>query len=274
MASPRTPAVFIGHGAPLNIIWETNYRTNLQKFAKSITQPLSILIVSAHWEQNIPLQVTSASQPKIIYDYYGFPEEMYQIQYNPPGNAILAKKIVNTLNTSSVTAQFNDTRGLDHGAWIPLKIMYPEANIPLLQLSIPIPRNSKKLFKIGQILSDFRKEGVMLLGSGNLVHNLSHVFQQMRMGKFDFSNWSTAPEEKWAKETDDWIKEQLNNNNFDDLLDSINIAPHFRYAAPTTEHFDPLYFVLGSLDKQEGITYIHEGFEGGSISMRCFTAES
>ncbi|MFX0086421.1 MAG: DODA-type extradiol aromatic ring-opening family dioxygenase [Candidatus Hodarchaeota archaeon] len=274
MPSPKAPSVYIGHGTPLNVIWDTNYKKNLKNFAQSIPLPHSVLVMSAHWEKNIPLQITSGFQPQIIYDYYGFPEEMYQLQYNSLGNPTLAKQIADRLNSRGLETHLNEVQGFDHGAWIPMKIMFPEANIPLLQISIPIPRKSKSLFKIGQLLAEFRKEGVMLLGSGNLVHNLPYVFQQVRKGKLGISNWIHTPEEKWAVETDRWIKEKINDNNIEDLLESSIKAPHFNRAAPTTEHFDPLYFVIGTLDQQEGIAYIHEGFEAGSISMRSFTVES
>lgn len=274
MPPSNAPSVYIGHGAPLNIIWDTNYKENLQKFAQSIPPPHSVLVVSAHWEQNIPLQITSGFQPPIIYDYYGFPKEMYQLKYPSPGNPSLAKLIAEKLSSSGLKTRLNESQGLDHGAWIPMKIMFPEANIPLIQLSIPIPRKPETLFKIGQLLAEFRKEGVMLLGSGNLVHNLPYVFQQVRLGKFGFTNWVDTPEEKWAIETDKWIKEKLDDYNLEDLLNSTYKAPHFNRAAPTTEHFDPLYFVIGTLDPQEEIIHIHEGFEAGSISMRSFTGES
>jgi 4,5-DOPA dioxygenase extradiol len=274
MSSPKAPSVYIGHGAPLNVIWDTDYKETLRKFSQAIPPPQSVLVVSAHWEQNLPLQITSSFQPPIIYDYYGFPDAMYQLQYQSPGNPTLAQRVAEKLSSVGLKTHLNETRGLDHGAWIPMKIMFPKANIPLLQLSIPLPRKPLELFEIGQQLAEFRKEGIMLLGSGNLVHNLPYVFQQARQGKFDFSNWANAPEEEWAKETDSWIKEKLDANNFEDLLDSPIKAPHFNRAAPTTEHFDPLYFVIGTLGRQEGITHIHEGFEAGSISMRCFAGEA
>ena len=267
------PSMFIGHGAPLNAIWDTKYRDNIAKYSKEIDIPEAILVVSAHWEKQRPLEITSAEVPGIIYDYYGFPEEMYQLKYSAPGNPQLAKKIADQLTNIGFTTELNPNQGLDHGTWIPLKMMFPEAQIPVLQLSIPIPRMPNELYKIGQTLRNLREINIMLMGSGNLVHNLPYAFKQMQTGNISMANWSSARTDSWAREADAWIKEQLDAHNTDELLDAPSKLPNFRFAAPTTEHFDPLYFFLGTL-QNEGISYIHEGFEAGSISMRSFTGEN
>lgn len=273
MTSPAQ-SVYIGHGAPLNILWQTEYRNNLEKFSKAYQQPSAILVVSAHFERNIPLQITSSPHPSIIYDYFGFPEEMYQLQYPAKGNPDLAKQVAQTLNGLSMETHLNSDQGLDHGAWIPLKIMYPDADIPILQLSIPIPRKPEDLYRIGQSLRKFKDQGVMLMGSGNLVHNLPHAFLQLQKGNFTIDTWAKAPVEPWANEVDIWLKDNIDSMNASELLHASQNLHNFKVAAPTTEHFDPLYFILGTLDDRESMGYIHEGFEAGSISMRSMYSEA
>lgn len=246
----------------------------MNKFANDIDKPQSIIVVSAHWEQHIPAQITSAEIPGIIYDYYGFPQEMYQLEYQAPGNPKLAKKIAEMLNQKNIRTELNPNRGLDHGVWIPLKIMFPNADIPVLQLSIPIPHSPQDLFTIGNVLKPLREKRIMLMASGNLVHNLPYTFRQMQLGKFTMNSWNSAPIETWAQDIDEWLKEHLDDRNFDTILDAENKLPNYNMAAPTTEHFDPLYFTLGSLASNEGIRYIHEGFEAGSISMRSIMNEA
>ena len=267
-------SLYIGHGAPLNAIWQTDYRRNLEDFGKNVQKPDAIVVVSAHFERNIPLQITSSDKPGIIYDYYGFPEEMYQLQYEAPGSPELAKKLARSLEESGRDPVLNPNQGLDHGAWIPLKIMYPEADIPVLQLSIPIPRGPEELYKIGQVLAPFREDGVMFMGSGNLVHNLRHAFSKMAEFGQGLDGFKKMPTEQWAIDIDDWLKENLDERNTDEILKAPQKIDNFKAAAPTTEHFDPLYFVLGTMNGNEGISYIHEGFEGGSISMRSFVSEA
>lgn len=230
-------------------------------------------MVSAHFERNIPLQITSAKQPGIVYDYYGFPDEMYQLEYNAPGDPQLAKKLAALLEASGRTPTLNPNQGLDHGAWIPLKIMYPEADIPIIQLSIPVPRDPEELYRIGQVVAPLREEGVVFMGSGNLVHNLPHTFNQMRKFGRGLDGFTQMPLESWAVDVDRWLQEQLDDRNTEMILQAPQQLDNFRTAAPTTEHFDPLYFVLGTMNSSEGVTYIHEGFEGGSISMRSFVSE-
>jgi 4,5-DOPA dioxygenase extradiol len=153
--------------------------------------------------------------------------------------------------------------------------MYPKANIPVLQLSIPIPRNPENMFRIGEILSPLREEGILFVGSGNLIHNLPYVMHQARQGKMNLSNLtSKGPVEEWAQETDDWIREKLDNLEVHTLLQAPEKAPNFKMAAPTTEHFDPIYFVLGTLRAEEAVHYFHEGIQAGSLSMRSFALET
>jgi len=176
------------------------------------------------------------------------------------------------LNGVNIPSELTDQRGLDHGAWIPLRIMYPDANIPVIQMSIPVPRTPDLVYRMGQALAPLRDQNILLMGSGNLTHNLPYAFQQMQTGKITLTG--DNPVDKWARESDEWIKAKLDDLNMTDILASPEKLPNFDMAAPTTEHFDPVYFTLGSLSEGEGVNHFHEGFQGGSISMRSFSLEN
>jgi 4,5-DOPA dioxygenase extradiol len=195
---------------------------------------------------------------------------MYELSYNSPGNPVLAQQIATELQNKNINSILNNNQGLDHGAWVPLKIMFPEEIIPVIQISIPVPRDSYYLFKLGKILSKFRSKNILFMGSGNLVHNIPYAMRQVQFGKIDLFS-ENNPIENWARETDEWLKLNLDEKNVDSLLRSSEIAPNFKLAAPSTEHFDPLYFILGTMNDSESISYIHEGFQAGSFSMRSFS---
>lgn len=272
ITSDLPPAIYIGHGSPTTVLERRQYYQDLQKFSSNHKDLSAIVVVSAHWQQYLPVQITSSSLPGVIYDFYGFPQEMYELEYNSPGNPELAQRIANELKNNNIESSLNPNQGLDHGAWVPLKIMYPEEQIPVIQISLPVQRDSKFLFNLGTILTKFRSDNILFMGSGNLVHNLPYAMRQMQLGRANiFSNNNKTDE--WAKETDEWLREKLDSKDIDTLLNSPLKAPNFKMAAPTTEHFDPLYFVLGLMNSSESISYIHEGFQGGSFSMRSFSTD-
>ena len=197
------PAIYIGHGSPTTVLDRKQYYHDLQKFSANWKENLkSIIVVSAHWQQYLPVQITSSTLPGIIYDFYGFPEEMYQLEYNSPVNPELAQKVSSELRKDGIESVLNPQQGLDHGAWVPLKIMFPEEKIPVIQVSLPVPRDSKYLFKIGQILSRFRSGNNLLMGSGNLVHNIPYAMRQFQLGKADLFSDNNKTDE-WAQVTDE-----------------------------------------------------------------------
>ncbi len=267
-----SPALYLGHGSPTNALDKGKYSKQLLSFGKSTEVPQAIIALSAHWERHIPMFVTSGYDPGIIYDFYGFPDVLYNIKYEYRGDPRLAKLVAQELTTNGFETHLNSTRGIDHGVWVPLMKMYPEADVPIIQLSIPLPNTPNELFKIGELLSKFRYDDVMLVGSGNLVHNIPHALTQIQMGKtsLDF----TSKNEEWAVESDRWIKEKLESRKVTELLDSPHKLPHYKMAAPTSEHYDPLYFVLGATKDNEEYKQIFEGFQARSFSMRCFATES
>ncbi|OLS19690.1 MAG: hypothetical protein HeimC2_39960 [Candidatus Heimdallarchaeota archaeon LC_2] len=272
LLTERMPSLYVGHGAPTVAIDPDfgQYKMDLRKYGKKFPNPTSVVVVSAHWQDYLPIQITGSTKPGIIYDYYGFPDEMYQLKYDFKGDPELANMISQILSTHRIDSVINRDKGIDHGAWIPLREIYPESQIPIIQMSIPVPRTQEYLYKIGQILAPLRGDGVMFIGSGNIVHNLSHI-----MGKISsFGNTGANQSvESWSFESDIWVKEQLDDLKIDNLLKSRELMPNFSYAVPTTEHFDPLYFILGTLQNNESINHFHESFQYGSISMRSFHTE-
>lgn len=270
MMNKFTPAIYIGHGSPMTVLDRKQYFNDLQKFSADYKDLSAIIVVSAHWQQYLPVQITSSNLPGVIYDFYGFPQELYELEYNSPGNPDLALKVADQLQKYNIEAVLNPNQGLDHGAWVPLKIMFPEQKIPVIQVSLPVPRNPTYLFKLGEILKSFRSENILLMGSGNLVHNIPYAMRQAQLGRVDMFSDNNKTDD-WAKETDEWLKDKLDNKDTTSLLDASQKAPHFKTAAPTTEHFDPLYFILGTMNESESVNYIHEGFQLGSFSMRSFS---
>lgn len=271
--SDRAPSFYVGHGSPTVTVDKdlVDFKRDLSNFGKQFPDVRSIVVVSAHWQNHIPVQITYAKYPGIVYDYYGFPPEMYELQYSYSGNPKLAEEVAMLLTNNGISTNLNPQRGIDHGAWVPLSIIYPEANIPIIQVSLPVQRKPELLFDIGKILSPLRDKGIMFMGSGNLTHNLSYVMEEARkLGGFH----NNLPTVSWAYEVDSWIKEQLDDHNISNLLRSSEMIPNFKMAAPTTEHFDPLYFVLGTLNSDEMLTHFHESFQMGSISMRSFHSEA
>ncbi|RMG20857.1 MAG: dioxygenase [Methanobacteriota archaeon] len=261
------PSIFISHGSPMEAVEWGQYQENLRKFAKEIGKPEAIVSVSAHWQYYQPVLITSNAIQNTIHDFYGFPEQLYLLKYEAPGNPSLAHRISEILTNSGIETRLTDEWGLDHGTWVPLRIMFPEADIPVLQISIPIPRSSKDLNIIGRVLYQLRKEKIMLMGSGGITHNLRLAMQNVMMNK------PNVKPDNWAEEFDSWIKERLEEGKFEDILHAQK-HPLFNVAAPTTEHFDPVHFILGSLDSKEGIRQIHEEIKFGNLSMRSFASES
>lgn len=262
----KAPSLFLSHGAPTLLFERGQYYRDLTNYTKSINKPDNIVVISAHWQDYSPIQVSYFDVNPLIYDFYGFPEELYQFKYQSPGNLILSKKIIQLLRLQNIEAQLNPQRGLDHGTWVPLSIMYPEANIPVVQVSMPYPRNSSDLKKIGKMLSSLRVENTMVIGSGSTTHNLQLTIRNMQLQQ--------TQKESWASEFDTWLKELLDTGSYSEIFDAPNLAPYFQVAHPTTEHFDPIYFTLGAASPDEGINQFHSSIQFGNMSMRSFATES
>jgi len=228
--SGRMPALYLGHGAP-PLLDDALWVPELQRWARELPRPKAILMMSAHWE-NAPLAVGATTTVPLVYDFWGFPAKYYEITYPAPGAPELAASISGLLPTGQSLYQ-DPQRGLDHGAFVPLLVMYPEADIPVLQISLPT-HDPRGLLELGQRLAPLRDEGVLIMGSGFMTHNLRGL------------NWQTHDAPAWSAEFDQWVAETLERRDLDTLLDYKAKAPAARMAHPTTEHFDPIFTVLGA----------------------------
>lgn len=260
MTTSTSPLLFLGHGNPMNALQENNYTRGWQQLGRQLVRPKAIVLISAHWLTN-GLSVTGSQQPRTIHDFHGFPPALFAIRYPAAGSPELAQKIHDLLAPHPVT--FDQQWGLDHGAWGILCKMYPEADIPVVQLSIDNKLNPEQLFALGQQLRCLREQGVLLLASGNTVHNLSLTNREYQATGFD-----------WAREFDDYVLQHLR------WYPTAKAQPLTRYcqhpygtrAHPTSEHFLPLLIILGALTETDQISIPITGYEMGSISMLSMLA--
>jgi 4,5-DOPA dioxygenase extradiol len=249
----KMPALFIGHGSPMNVIQNNSYTQHLGKLGKELPLPKAILVVSAHWMTNGTF-VSASAKPETIYDFYGFPDELYNITYPCKGSPETATEI-SSLKEIGIDKNY----GLDHASWAVLKHMYPEANIPVLEMSIDMNKPFQYHFDLGKKLGFLRDEGVLIIGSGNLVHNLRII---------DFDD--NALPMNWAIEADETIKKVLTEKDFNKLLNPFPLASSIKLAIPTPDHYIPMLYIAGMMQENERIKFTHESIQNGSVSMRSF----
>ena len=255
----KLPAVFVSDFGPLPAKEDDAYTVALAALGEILPKPKSILIMSGHWESDVPI-VSTAKKAAIIHDYSGFPPEFYAIDYPAPGNPILASECIKLLSLAKIPAHPDTRRGLDHGAWVPLSRIYPKADIPVVQITT-LMRPEDNL-KMGQALSSLREKGVLLIAAGALSHNL-----RLAMG-----HEKNDPPDKWALELDNWLQERLDQNKTEELLEYRKFAPSINLAAPTSEHFNPLFFVLGAAGKSKP-THHHRSIRYANGIMRIISFE-
>ncbi len=241
------PVVFMAHGAPM-LLDDAAWVGELAAWAKALGKPRSILMISAHWEQR-PLAIGATAPRPLIYDFYGFPERFYRLQYESPGAPELAARVRELLGGAGIAFHDEPERGQDHGSYIPLICMYPQADVPVLQISLPSLEPSQ-LFEVGRALGELRREGVLIVGSGFLTHNLRAM--------------QTRPLPGWAREFDGWCAEVLARRDVDAVLDYRAKAPGVREALPTHEHFVPVVVALGAAADGASVTFPITGFWMGS----------
>lgn len=251
------PALFIGHGSPMNAIAANNYTATLNQYGASLPRPEAILCVSAHWMTEGTF-VTNTAQPRIIYDFYGFPDELYKVQYPAKGSPEAALFIQNSLHSTSVKFD-NGSWGLDHGTWSVMKHLFPKADIPVLQLSLDVNLPPSEHLKIGQELGHLRDKGIMIIGSGNIVHNLRQISWDEKEAPFD-----------WALSFDSWFKENLKNKQFQELATNYLQHPEGKRSVPTSEHYLPALYIAGAARPSDRLSFITEEIQNGSISMTSF----
>lgn len=255
------PSLFISHGAPTLLIEPTAARDFLLGLAERFPAPKAILVISAHFNAREPV-VTSAAHPETIHDFRGFPEILYQQQYPAPGNPVLAGQIAERLQAAGFPATTHAGRGLDHGAWIPLMLAYPKADIPVLQLSISMNHGPEWHYRLGQALQPLRDEGVMIFGSGSATHNLREVFS----GNYRLD----SPEPEWVSEFADWLADRIEAGDRDAILSAVQTGPHGRENHPSIDHILPLFVALGAGGNSPAHR-LHQSTTYGVIAMDAYS---
>jgi 4,5-DOPA dioxygenase extradiol len=251
----KMPAIFFGHGNPLNALARNAYTEGWSAIGKAIPRPTAVLCVSAHWY--LPgTAVTAMSAPRTIHDFGGFPRELYEVQYPAPGSPELARRVQGLLKPSEVELD-EKSWGLDHGTWSVLCHVFPQAEIPVVQLSIDETKPPEFHYQLGKRLAPLRDEGVLIIGSGNLIHNLhTYAWGRHEVEPFD-----------WAVRFETQAREFLIAGNDAPLVDYESLGRDAILAAPTPDHYLPLLYVMGLRRKGEVVSFPVEGFDGGSISM-------
>ncbi len=252
----KMPVLFLGHGSPMNAIEENQFVTGFRDLAKTLPQPNAILCISAHWYTK-GTKVTAMEMPKTIHDFGGFPPELFAVQYPAKGSPELALETKELLQP--VAVELDDTWGLDHGAWSVIKHLYPEANVPVIQLSIDYSKPPEYHFELAKQLSDLRYKGILIVGSGNIVHNLRLVDYP----NFDKDNYGYD----WAIEAREIVNNYLLDGNFKPLFDYERQSKALQLAIPTPEHFLPLLYTLGLKEEKEELSLFNDKLVAGSLSM-------
>jgi 4,5-DOPA dioxygenase extradiol len=251
----KMPALFLGHGSPMNAIEENSFVNGFREIAATINQPECILCISAHWETRGTF-VTAMEKPRTIHDFGGFPPKLYEVQYPAPGNPLLANEVKDLIHKSPVEMNYN--WGLDHGAWSVIKHMYPEADVPVIQLSLDYRQKPAHHYELAKELIGLRNKNVLIIGSGNMVHNLGMVAWDKLNDEFGYD---------WALEANEKMKSCILNDDHDSLIKYDKQGKAFQLSIPTPEHFLPLLYVLALKDQNDEINIFNDKAVGGSLSM-------
>ncbi|WP_281239743.1 4,5-DOPA dioxygenase extradiol [Flavobacterium praedii] len=252
----KMPVLFLGHGSPMNAIEENQFVTGFRDLAKTLPKPNAILCISAHWFTN-GTKVTAMELPRTIHDFGGFPEELFAVQYPAKGSPELATITQELLLPTEV--ELDQHWGLDHGAWSVIKHLYPDANIPVIQMSIDYTKSGQYHFELAQKLSALRTKGILIVGSGNIIHNLRMVdFRNINTDNYGYD---------WAVEARSDINDYLLDGNFQPLIDFEKQSKAFQLSIPTPEHYLPLIYTLGLKGKSEELSLFNDKLVAGSLSM-------
>lgn len=255
---PKMPILFVGHGSPMNAIEDNIYSWSWKEMAKKIPKPRSIVSISAHWYTR-GTKIMNEENPKTIYDMYGFPEELYEIIYSPPGNPELAQKAKELIARESV---FDKSWGIDHGTWSVLVHMYPERDIPVFQISVDAAASPEVHYQIGRNLKPLRDEGILLFGTGNIVHNLRLIDWEIGDKGFD-----------WAYKFDGFIKDNIENRDHEAILAYESLGQTAKLAVPMTDHFSPILYILGASHEEDRVSVYNNSCMMGSMSMTSYLFE-
>lgn len=255
---PKMPVLFAGHGSPMNAIEDNRFTRGWKEITARMPKPEAVISFSAHWFTK-GTKIMGEKSAKTVYDMYGFPRKLYKVVYAPPGNPELAGTVKELI---SAKTEYDNSWGIDHGTWSVLHHMYPEADIPVFQISIDGYAPPEAHYRIGEELKALRERGVLLFGTGNIVHNLRILDWNMSEGGYG-----------WAERFDGYIKDNILTGKHDNIVGYKDLGDISRLAIPTPDHFYPLLYVLGAADKADKITVFNEGSVMGSVSMTSYLFE-
>lgn len=249
------PGLFISHGSPMLALNPEQVGPALERLSVNLPRPEAIIVMSAHWESNA-LEVNTGIRPETWHDFRGFPPQLYQLRYPAPGQPELAEQILGLLSEAGFSAYANNSRPRDHGVWMPLLHMYPDADIPVIEISLRINMTAHDIYKIGQTLAHLREQQVLLIGSGSITHNLREL------------SWdgTAADVPVWASDFRNFVVHKLAHSDYDAILDWSNI-PHMARNHPTLEHFAPIFFAMGTGSR---FSLVHSSFSMGSLGMDVY----
>ena len=257
--SVTLPTVFLSHGSPMHAIDAGIAGRAWAELGRRLPRPRAVLIASAHWETSIPM-LTGSPRPETIHDFGGFPEELYRLRYPAPGAPEIASEIVARLKAADITAGIDGCRGLDHGAWVPLRWMYPKADVPVVQLSVQPDHDTEHHLRLGSALRPLADEGILIIGSGHATHNLR--------------DWASSPRRQeplsYVDAFSRWLQQSLVSGDADALTHYRDRAPDAVRAHPTEEHFLPLFIAWGAAGAGATAERIVEGFEAGALSLDSY----
>lgn len=250
----KMPVLFVGHGNPMNAIEENEFSKKWESMGKELTKPTAILCISAHWETRGTF-VTAMEKPKTIHDFGGFPQELFDVQYPAPGKPELAKEIKSAIKKTDIG--LNEDWGLDHGSWSVIRKMYPNADIPVLQVSLDYTKPAQWHYDLAKELASLRKKGVLIVGSGNMVHNLGMV------------NWRNlnGPGYDWAIEMNETFKKLISEGDHQTLINYASLGKAAQLAIPSPDHYLPLLYTLALKDEKDSISFFNDKTLAGSLSM-------
>jgi 4,5-DOPA dioxygenase extradiol len=259
----KMPALFVGHGSPMNAVLDNDFTRRLKKLGTELPIPKAILVVSAHWLTDGTC-VGCLEKPRTIYDFYGFPAELYKLKYPALGSPSFAAMTLESVKSRKVKCDYE--WGLDHAAWVVLRHMYPKADVPVFETSIDYspfnewrPKSLDYYYSLAKDLTVLREKGVLIIGSGNIVHNLGLINFDMDAEPFD-----------WAVTFDEKVRMNLVERNHKEILNYLKMGEEATLAVPTLDHYIPMVFVLGLAQESDRLEFVYEGFQHGSVSMRAF----
>ena len=250
------PSIFISHGSPLHALDPGAAGDAWAQLGRRLPRPGALLVASAHWETGVPT-LTGSAKPETIHDFYGFPEPLYRLRYAAPGAPRVAQRAQTLLQEAGFAAAIDERRGLDHGAWSPLLYAYPDADIPVVQVSVQTPLGPRHHLVLGRALRPLADEGVLIIGSGHMTHNL----RDRRRG---------MPPADYAREFQAWVHDAIESRNYDQLADYRALGPHGTRAHPSEEHFLPLFVALGAAEANARPERVFDAIEDGALAMDCY----